>query len=115
MKKIILLIVLCGFLSTANAQRQSYQEKKATTNAQHIAEAMDLNESEQTLLYAILLDKYEETSKQIKGNDLSNEEKKVIYNKSFKDTNDKLSVLFSKEEIKSINSLLKEQNKKAKN
>ena len=42
-------------------------------------------------------------------------EKKIIYNKSYKDTNDKLSVLFSKEEIKSINSLLKEQNKKAKN
>ena len=114
MKKIILLIVLCGFLSTANAQRQSYQEKKATTNAQHIAEAMDLNESEQTLLYAILLDKYEETSKQIKGNDLSKEEKKIIYNKSYKDTNDKLSVLSSKEEIKTVNALLKKQNQKKK-
>ncbi|MDG1793016.1 MAG: hypothetical protein P8H44_00515 [Flavobacteriaceae bacterium] len=114
MKKIILLIVLCGFLSTANAQRQSYQEKKATKNAQHIAEAMDLNESEQTLLYAILLDKYEETSKQIKGNDLSKEEKKIIYNKSYKDTNDKLSVLFSKEEIKTVNALLKKQNQKKK-
>ena len=114
MKKIILLIVLCGFLSTANAQRQSYQEKKATTNAQHIAEAMDLNESEQTLLYAILLDKYEETSKQINGNDLSNEEKKIIYRQSFKDTNDKLSAIFSKEEIKTVNALLKEQNQKKK-
>ena len=114
MKKIILLIVLCGFLSTANAQRQSYQEKKATANAQYIAEAMDLNESEQTLLYAILLDKYEETSKQIKGNDLSKEEKKIIYNKSYKDTNDKLSVLFSKEEIKTVNALLKKQNQKKK-
>ena len=115
MKKIILLIVLCGFLSTANAQRQSYQEKKATINAQHIADKMNLNDSQQTALYAILLGKYEETSKQIKGNDLSKQEKKIIYNKSYKDTNDKLSVLFSKEEIKSINSLLKEQNKKAKN
>ena len=46
---------------------------------------------------------------------LSNEEKKIIYRQSFKDTNDKLSAIFSKEEIKSINSLLKEQNKKAKN
>ena len=114
MKKIILLIVLCGFLSTANAQRQSYQEKKATTNAQHIADTMDLNESEQTLLYAILLGKYEETSKQIKGNDLSKQEKKIIYNKSYKDTNDKLSVLFSKEEIKTVNALLKKQNQKKK-
>ena len=79
MKKIIALILLCGFLSTANAQKQSYQEKKATTNAQHIADTMDLNDSQQTVLYAILLGKYEETSNQIKGNDLSNEEKKIIY------------------------------------
>ena len=114
MKKIILLIVLCGFLSTANAQRQSYQEKKATTNAQYIADNMDLSDSQQTKLYSILLGKYQETSKQIKGNDLSNEEKKIIYKKSYKDTNDKLSALFSKEEIKTVNALLKEQNQKKK-
>ena len=114
MKKLTFLIVLCGFLSTINAQKQSYQEKKATTNAQYIADNMDLNESKQTLLYAILLDKYEETSKQIKGNDLSKEEKKIIYNKSYKDTNDKLSVIFSKEEIKTVNALLKKQNQKKK-
>ena len=115
MKKIIALILFCGFLSTANAQKQSYQEKKATTNAQHIAESMDLNDSTKTLLYAILLGKYDETSKQIKGNDLSNEEKKMIYKKSFKQTNQKLSDLFSKEEINTINALLKEQHKKGKN
>ena len=63
-------------------------------------------------VYAILLGKYEETSKQIKGNDLSNEEKKMIYKKSYKDTNYNLSVLFSKEEINQINTLLKEQTNK---
>lgn len=114
MKKIIVLIVLCGFLSTANAQKLTYQEKKATANAQHIADKMDLNESQQTVLYAILLGKYEETSNQIKGNDLSNEEKKIIYRQSFKDTNDKLSAIFSKEEINTVNALLKEQNQKKK-
>ena len=115
MKKIIALILFCGFLSTANAQKQSYQEKKATTNAQLIADTMDLNDNTKTLLYLILLGKYDETSNQIKGNDLSNEEKKVIYKKSFKQTNDKLSVLFSKKEINTINTLLKQQNKKDKN
>jgi hypothetical protein len=114
MKKLTFLIVLCGFLSTTNAQKQSYQEKKATTNAQHIADKMDLNDSQQTKLYSILLGKYQETSKQIKGNDLSNEEKKIIYKKSYKDTNDKLSALFSNEEINRVNVLLKEQNKKKK-
>jgi hypothetical protein len=115
MKKLIALILFCGFLSTANAQRQSYQEKKATTNAQLIANTMDLNDSTKMALYSILLGKYDKTSNQIKGNDLSNEEKKVIYKKSFKQTNDKLSVLFSKKEINTINTLLKQQNKKDKN
>ena len=105
-------MLICGFMSTANAQKQSYQEKKATANAQYIADTMDLNDSQQTVVYAILLAKYDETSKQIKGNDLSNEEKKIIYRQSFKDTNDKLSALFSKEEINEINALLKEQNTK---
>tara|TARA_B110000967_G_scaffold157587_1_gene162766 strand:+ start:2574 stop:2879 length:306 start_codon:yes stop_codon:yes gene_type:complete len=99
-------------MSTANAQKQSYQEKKATVNAQHIAATMDLIDSQQTVLYAILLAKYDETSKQIKGNDLSNEEKKMIYKKSFKDTNEKMSAIFSKQEINEINALLKEQNTK---
>jgi len=112
MKRIIVLMLICGFMSTANAQKQSYQEKKATANAQYIADTMDLNDSQQTVVYAILLAKYDETSKQIKGNDLSNEEKKIIYRQSFKDTNDKLSALFSKEEINEINALLKEQNTK---
>ena len=48
------------------------------------------------------------------GKDLSNEEKKIIYRQSFKDTNDKLSAIFSKEEIKTVNALLKEQNQKKK-
>ena len=48
MKKLIALILFCGFLSTANAQKQSYQEKKATTNAQLIANTMDLNDSTKT-------------------------------------------------------------------
>jgi len=95
-------------------KKKSYQEKKATTNAQYIADKMDLNDSQQTMLYSILLGKYQETSKQIKGNDLSNEEKKIIYKKSYKDTNDKLSALFSKGEINTVNLLLKEQNKKKK-
>ena len=67
MKKLIALILFCGFLSTANAQKQSYQEKKATTNAQLIADTMNLDDSTKTLLYAILLGKYDETSKQIKA------------------------------------------------
>tara|TARA_B110000285_G_scaffold180709_1_gene203808 strand:+ start:571 stop:927 length:357 start_codon:yes stop_codon:yes gene_type:complete len=112
MKKIIALILFCGFLSTTNAQKQSYQEKKATTNAQNIADKLDLKDSQKTILYSILLGKYDETSRRIKGKDLSNEEKQVIYKKSFKETNDKLSALFSREEINEINALLKEQNKK---
>ena len=113
MKKIILFFLLCGFLTSANAQKQSYQEKKASTNADYIADEMSFDDAQKTFLYSVLLEKYEGTSKQIKGKDLSQEEKQVIYKKSYKDTVDKLSEKFSKDEINEINALLKKQNQKA--
>lgn len=112
MKYAFSIILFCGFMTTVNAQKQSYQEKKATTNAHYVADKMDLNTSKKTFLYTILLGRYVGTSNEIKGNNLSDEEKKAVYKKYYQETNDKLAVMFSKEEINAINALLKEQNKK---
>ena len=70
-------IILWFFYLQRMHKNSPIKKKRQPTNAQNIlAESMDLNDSTKTLLYAILLGKYDETSKQIKGNDLSNEEKK---------------------------------------
>ena len=46
MKKVILFILLAGFLTTANAQKKSYQEKKAKENTTYIADKMELNKKD---------------------------------------------------------------------
>lgn len=114
MKKIILFILLAGFLTTANAQKKSYQEKKANENTSYIADKMDLNKDKKAFLHEVLLEKYVNTSKQINDNDLSKEEKQVIYKASYKETSKKLTKEFTKEEVNEIFAILKEQNKKNK-
>jgi len=111
MKKIILFILLAGFLTTANAQKQSYQEKKAKEDTSYIAKKMDLNKDQKAFLHDVLLEKYESTSKKIKDNDLSKEEKKAIYKASYKTTSEMLAKEFTKEEVNEIFALLKEINK----
>ena len=112
MKKIILFILLAGFLTTANAQKPTYPEKKAKENTSYIVEKMDFDKTQKTYLHGVLLGKYESIYKQIKGHDLSQEEKKVIYKASHKETSEELAKEFSKEEVNEIFALLKEQNKK---
>ena len=114
MKKIILFILLFGFLTSVHAQKQSHQEKKAETNADFIADEMNFDNDQKTYLHDVLLEKYEGTSKQIKGKDLTKEEKQVIYKKSNKELYTKLSAKFSENDIKDIKAHLREQNEKMK-
>lgn len=114
MKKIILFILLFGFLNTVHAQKQSHQEKKAETNADYIAGEMNFDKDQKIYLFDALLEKYKGTSKQIKGKDLTKEEKQVIYKKYNKELNTKLSAKFSKNDIKEIKAHLKTQNEKMK-
>jgi hypothetical protein len=112
MKKIILFILLSGFLTTVHSQKQSNQEKKAIVNTDYVANEMKFDDDQKVFLYNVLLDKYEGTSKQIKGKDLTKEEKQVIYKKSNQELNEKLLKEFSKNDVKEIKALLKQQNEK---
>lgn len=42
MKKIVLFILLCGFLTTSFAQKKSNYEKRAKASSNAIADQMDL-------------------------------------------------------------------------
>ena len=100
--------------NTVNAQKQSPQAKKAIEQTDYVASRMKLNDSKKLFLHNVLLEKFESTSKQIKGNDLSKEEKKVIYKKANSVMNERLTAEFSKDEIKQIKALLKEYNQSKK-
>jgi len=112
MKKLIFFLLLAGFLTTANAQKQTYQEKKAISDTAYITEKMELNEDKTIFLHNVLLDKYQTVSKQTKGLDLSKEAKKTIYKESYKTTVKKLTEQFTEIEVKAIFSFLKEINSK---
>lgn len=114
MKKIIIFILLFSFLTTVNAQKQTHQVKRAIAQTDYVASRMNFNDAQKLFLHNVLLEKFEETSKQIKGKDLSKEEKQVIYKKTNKVMNDKLSAEFSNKEMKDIKALLKEYNQKKK-
>lgn len=114
MKKILLFVLLAFMFNTVNAQKQSPQVKKAIEQTDYVASRMKLNDSKKLFLHNVLLEKFESTSKQIKGKDLSKEEKKVIYKKSNSVMNERLTAEFSKDEIKQIKALSKEYNQSKK-
>ena len=116
MRKIVLFILLAGFLTTGFAQKESYAKKASKENAAYVMKHMSLKKDKTAFLQGVLLNKYESVSKEIKaqGSDISKEDKKAIYNKSYKKMMADLSQEFSKEEINRINKLLKEQNENRK-
>ena len=114
MRKVILVLLLFGFLTNVNAQKQSREAKKAIEQTDYVASRMKLNDSKKLFLHNVLLEKFESTSKQVKGKDLSKEEKKSIRKKTNTVMNERLKAEFSKDEIKQIKALLKEYNQSKK-
>lgn len=115
MKKIVLFILLAGFLTTGFAQKKNYAVKVSKENATFIAKQMSLNKDKTKFIEGVLLEKYQGVSKELKNNPtISQEEKKAIYKKSYKKLLTDLSQEFSKKDINRINKLLKEQNNKRK-
>lgn len=110
MKKVILFILLAGFLTTANAQKKKGYEKKAEAETAYVTAKMSLNKDKATFLHDVLVDKYASAAKQIHGKELPKEEKQAIRKEGNKAAQIKLSEQFSKAEIKEINSYIKEYN-----
>lgn len=116
MRKIVLFILLAGFLTTGFAQEKSYAERVSKENATYVAKDMRLKKDKTKYLEGVLLVKYESVSKGLKaaGSDVSQDDRKAIYKKSYDILMSDLSQEFSQEEIIRINKLLKEQNEKRK-
>jgi len=116
MRKIVLFILLTGFLTTGFAQAESYSQRVSKENAAYVAKDMNLKKDKTKYLEGVLLVKYESVAKELKaaGSDISQEDRKAIYKKSYNKLISDLSQEFSKEEISRINKLLKEQNEKRK-
>jgi len=115
MKRLIILILLTGFVGNIQAQKKKTHKDIAIAQADYVSSRMNFNDEQKLFLYNALMEKFQSTSGQIKGKGLSKEEKKVIFKQSNKALFDKLSTKFSKEEIKKIKTYLRayqEKNRK---
>ena len=111
MKKLILFIAFIGLTFSVNAQGKKIKER-ASSETEYVNASMKLSDVNKAFLYKSLLTQYNDFSKKSKG--LSKEEKKVIRKEGYKTLKKELKKNFTKDEIKQINTLIKEKKEKDK-
>jgi hypothetical protein len=89
--KIFALVLLFSFNSNAQT---GYQIKKAISFSEHAVAQLDLSEEDQKFLYDTYIAKFMNVRENIFKKDLSNEEKKAIYNSSSKKLRQSMRVRF---------------------
>ena len=111
MKKLFLFLAFIGLTLTVNAQNKRTKER-ATEATEFINKTMKLNDANKSFLYETILNSFDSTAKKAKG--LTKEQKKIVYKESRKLLNKALSEKFTKDQVKQINTLLKEYKQQAK-
>jgi hypothetical protein len=91
----------------SNAQN-NYQIKRATSFSEHATTQLKLTKEDQKFLYDTFIAKFVKQQEKIKGNDLSDEEKKQVYKASRKELVKTLNGRFDSEKTKAILAAVKE-------
>ena len=112
MKKIIITTVLCLFAFIAEAQENKFAANRSENAVALISSQMDISDSDAEFLQQELYNKYASNAKKIKGNGLSEDEKKAVYRAAAKETRQRLMSKFNKEEVQKIINLERESFKK---
>ena len=112
MKKIIITCALVMFTFIVQAQENKFASKRAATAVEYISSNMDLSEANVEFLKETLYNKYANNASQIRGKNLSQDEKKQVYRAAYIETRKKLMTVFSKEEVGKITKLERESFKK---
>ena len=103
--KIFFVLLLCSFNSFA---QNNYQTKRATSFSEYAAKQVELSQEDQKFLYDTFIAKFVKQQEKIKGNDLSDEEKKQVYKASRKELVKTLNGRFDSEKTKAIMAAVKE-------
>lgn len=109
MKKILLFIALFGMITSGIAQKKSNFEKRAKRSSEAIADQMDLGKERKAFLYDAILGRQERNLSQLKGQELTQDQKSEIYAETSRLMNEKLSEKFTQIEIEKINAIIREQ------
>ena len=112
MKKSLIIFTFLLTFSYVNAQENKFAVKRASNAVSFISSEMDLTDEQTQFIEKTLYTKYAENALKIKGNNLSQEEKKAVYKNAFITTRKILREQFSEEDVKSIIKLERQSNKK---
>lgn len=112
MKKIMITCAFVMFAFIAEAQENKFASQRTATAIEYISSNMDLSDTDLEFLKKTLYNKYASNVSQIRGKNLSQEEKKQVYRDAFVQTRKKLMTVFSKEQVSKINKLERESHKK---
>jgi len=108
-------MITCAFVMFAfivEAQENKFASQRTATAIEYISSNMDLSDTDLEFLKKTLYNKYASNVSQIRGKNLSQEEKKQVYRDAFVQTRKKLMTVFSKEQVSKINKLERESHKK---
>lgn len=108
---ILVLVLSLWSVQGFSQHKKSTHQKRAEAQTAYIADKMDLNEDQKTFVYEVLIKKFKMNTDQLKGKELTQEQKRAIYKETNKKTRVLLATKFSKEEIDRINKLQSEANK----
>ena len=108
MKKTINILVLMLLISFNSNAQNNYQIKRATSFSEHATTQLKLTKEDQKFLYDTFIAKFVKQQEKIKGNDLSDEEKKLVYKASRKELVKTLNGRFDSEKTKAILAAVKE-------
>lgn len=109
MKKILFIIALIGMVTSGMAQKKSDFEKRAKRSSNAIADKMDLDKDRKAFLYEAIVEKQERNLAQLKDQELTEDQKSVIYAETSRLMNEKLSEKFTQNEIQTINEMIRKQ------
>jgi len=108
MKKTINVLVLIFLISFNSNAQNNYQIKRATSFSEYATTQLKLTKEDQKFLYDTFIAKFVKQQEKIKGNDLSDEEKKQVYKASRKELVKTLNGRFDSEKTKAILAAVKE-------
>ena len=114
MKLILTFFCFTVLIFSAHAQEPTKWEKsRAGMFTSYISKNMNLNDEQKEFVRSVMLERIHEARKEIKGNNLSSEEKQRVYRAAYANAQTKLEEEFDKKTARKIMSLSNEARKSA--
>ena len=112
MKKITTIILLLTLTYSIAQKPNKFHIERANMLTNYIADNIELGEDDKQFIYNVMLDRGVNATNQIKGKNLSQEDKKAIYRAEYKNAATKLKDKFGNKKGNKIMALSNEARKK---